>query len=66
MRQRITLPTEKIQKYSAELESALSCKSTTQQHSLSHIGTMRHMASTYRPLVAFVRELEVWACSVKP
>ena len=65
IKQWITLPPEKIQKYIAELKSALTYKSITQQHLLSHIGRIRHMASIYRPLAAFARNLEVWAYSVK-
>ena len=65
IKQWITPPSEEIQKYIAELKSASTCKSTTQQHLLSHIGRMRHMASIYRQLMAFARNLEVWAYSVK-
>ena len=65
IKQWITLPPDEIQKYIAELKSALTCKSMTQQHSLSHIGRIRHMASIYRPLAAFARNLEIWAYSVK-
>ena len=53
VKQWITLPSEKIQKYIADLKSALTYKSITQQHLLTHIGRIRHMASTYRPLAAF-------------
>ena len=64
-KQWISLPSEKIQKYISELKAVLSHKSITQQKLLSHIGRIRHMASIYRPLAAFARNLEVWAYSVK-
>ena len=64
-KQWISLPSQKIQKYISELKSALTKQSITQQQLLSHIGRIRHMASIYRPLAAFARNLEVWAYSVK-
>ena len=64
-KQWITLPPEKIKKYISELKSATTKQSITQQKLLSHIGRIRHMASIYRPLAAFARNLEVWAYSVK-
>ena len=61
----ITLPTEKIQNYIAELQSTSSCKSMTQQQLSLHVGKIRHVASTYALFAAFARNLQVWAYSVK-
>ena len=65
MKQWTTLPSEKIQKYISELAFALTYESITPQHLLSHFDRMRYMASIYRPLTAFARDLEVLACLVK-
>ena len=65
MKQWITLPSEKIQKYIAKLRFSLTYKSMTQQHSLSHVSRMHHVASICRPSAAFARNLEVWVYSVK-
>ena len=40
-------------------------KSISQRELLTHIERTRHMASIYRPLAAFARNLECWAYSVK-
>ena len=65
MKQWITLPSEKIQKYISELAFALTCKSITPQHLFSHFNRMRYMASIYVQLAAFARNLEVLAYLVK-
>ena len=64
-KQWISLPPEKITRYVTDLNKILSNQSITQRQLLSHIGRIRHMASIYRPLAAFARNLEVWAYSVK-
>ena len=60
-----SLPTEKSDKYISDLTRVLSKKSISQRELLTHIGRTRHMASIYRPLAAFARNLECWAYSVK-
>ena len=64
-KQWISLPTDKITKYITDLNKILSNQSITKRELLSHIGRIRHMASIYRPLAAFARNLEVWAYTVK-
>ena len=65
VRQWLSLPKEKVFKYTTELEQLKTKKSVTKRELLSHIGRIRHMASIYRPLAAFARSLEIWAYSVK-
>ena len=60
----IKLPSEKVDKYNKDLKTLLQRQSVTQRELLSHIGRTRHMASIYRPLEAFARNLESWASSV--
>ena len=60
----IKLPEDKVNKYNQDLEALLKRQSVTQRELLSHIGRTRHMASIYRPLAAFARNLERWAYSV--
>ena len=64
-KQWISLPSDKNQKYTTELKLAINSQSITKRQLLSHIGRIRHMASIYKPLAAFARNLEVWAYSVK-
>ena len=64
-RQWLYLPSDKVQQYIAELKLVMSNQSITKRHLLSHIGRIRHMASIYKPLAAFARNLEIWAYSVK-
>ena len=61
----LSLPKHKSDKYIFDLQLLLQKKSISQQELLTHIGRTRHMASIYRPLAAFARNLEVWAYSVK-
>ena len=64
-KQWIYLPQEKVQKYVLELSNILAKQSITKRALLSHIGRIRHMATIYKPLAAFARNLEIWAYSVK-
>ena len=64
-KQWICLPSEKIEKYISELKLAINSQSITKRQLLSHIGRIHHIASIYRPLAAFARNLEAWAYSVK-
>ena len=61
IRQWLSLPKDKVDRYTADLEAVLNMKSIKQRDLLTHIGRTRHMASIYRPLAAFARNLEVWA-----
>ena len=65
VRQWLSLPKDKVNKYTTDLKLVLNKKSITKRDMLTHIGRTRHMASIYRPLAAFARNLEVWAYSVK-
>ena len=64
VKQWLKLPPEKVEKYVKDLKILLTKKSVSKRVLLSHIGRTRHMASIYRPLAAFARNLEVWAHSV--
>ena len=63
-RQWLKLPADKVDKYTLDLQQLLNKKSVTQRELLRHIGRTRHMASIYRCLSAFARNLESWAYSV--
>ena len=64
-RQWLSLPTDKVEKYISDLKTVYERKSISKMDLLTHIGRTRHMASIYRPLAAFARNLEMWAYSVK-
>ena len=64
-KQWLSLPKEKVDKYISDLNKLLNKTSVTQRELLTHIGRTRHMASIYRPLAAFARNLESWAYTVK-
>ena len=64
-RQWLYLPSDKVQQYIDELRLVMNNQSITKRQLLSHIGRIRHMASIYKPLAAFARNLEAWAYSVK-
>ena len=64
-RQWLSLPKEKSDKYKADIESAMRKSSITVRDLLRHIGRTRHMASIYRPLAAFARNLEQWVYPYK-
>ena len=65
VRQLLKLPQDKVNKYLADLEALLKKSTVTKRMLLKHIGRTRHMASIYRPLSAFARNLEVYAYTVK-
>ena len=60
-RQWLSLPKEKVDKYVHDIKIAMNRPSITKRHLLKHIGRTRHMASIYRTLSAFSRNLERWA-----
>ena len=64
-RQTLSLPKEKVTKYIREMKVVKSKRSITKRNLLSHIGRTRHMATIYKSLAAFARNLEVYAHSVK-
>ena len=61
VRQWLSLPPDKVEQYVSDLQRVINMRSIKKRYLLSHIGRTRHMASIYRPLAAFARNLEVWA-----
>ena len=62
--QQISLPEEKVRKYIDDLTRIRDKNSIKQRYLLKHIGRTRHMATIYRSLSAFARNLESWAYKV--